>query len=610
MLLFGILLLGIIISVIVTLQQVQKALEQESIAASIAQGASELSYLTSDYLIYQESAQLNRWKSKFSLLSDQVSRLNVTSPEQIILVRDINLNKERLKDVFDNIVSGIGNGVQNPGAPISQTFLQVSWSRMAIQSQGLISDASRLSGLQDDQANELLHTNIFIIFSMIVIFGAFFVTNYLLIKNRMLKSILAIHEGTTIIGSGNLDFAIAEKTKDEIGDLARAFNKMAVNLKSLTASKWDLEKEISGRKRIETALLREKETLQVTMENINTHLAYLDPAFNFVRVNSAYVRSSGYTTQELIGKNHFTLFPDAENQAVFEQVRDSGKAIEFKDKPFNFSRQPDGVITYWDWTLTPVKSPSGTVGGLVLSLIDTTTRKKLDELKDEFLSMVSHEMRTPLTVIVGALHTIMSKEELLSPEEKHLLIKDAVMEAEELSHLLANLLELSRVQSNRLLLTREPIKIDSLVCDIVEQLKSRTSSHTFSLDLPKRLPVVYADSLRLEHIIKNLLENAMKYSPERSEIKVSLRSDHGNLMVSVQDQGAGISKHEQEKLFMPFERLSYSSTNTVKGTGVGLLVCKRLVEAHDGRIWLDSEPGKGSTFRFTLPLDKELNEKG
>ncbi len=594
----------------------------------------------------------------------------------------------------------------------------------------------RLSRLLDDQVHGLQNTNIIVIFSMIAIFGAFFITNYLLIQNRMLKSIITIHEGTTIIGSGNLDFAIDEKTKDEIGDLARAFNKMTVNLKSVTASKWDLEKEISerkkteealrqsqsryrslftgmtegfalheiiydeqmqpcdyrfleinpaferltglksvdvtgktvkqvlpdiepywiktygevastgkpvhyenytaslgkyyevfvyspaprqfatifldisDRKRFEIALLREKETLQVTMENTNTHLAYLDPAFNFVRVNYAYARSSGYSTQELIGKNHFTLFPDVENQAIFEKVRDTGKAIEFKDKPFNFSRQPAAVTTYWDWTLTPVKTQGGNVGGLVLSLIDTTTRKKVDELKDEFLSMVSHEMRTPLTVIVGALHTIMSKEELLTPEEKHLLVKDAVMEAEDLSHLLSNLLELSRAQSNRLQLTREPVKIDSLVCDIVEQMKSRNPSHTFLLDLPKRLPIVYADSLRLEHIIQNLLENAIKYSPKRSEIKVSVRNEHGNLLVSVQDQGPGISKHEQEKLFMPFERLSYSSTNTVKGTGVGLLVCKRLVEAHGGRIWLDSEPGKGSTFHFTLPSGKDLNEKG
>ncbi len=142
MLLFGIVFLGIVISVVITLQQVQKANEQERLSASIAQGASELGYLTSDYLIYQENAQLKRWESRFSLLSDQVSRLDVGNPEQIILVRNITINKERLKEVFDNIVSGIENGVQNPGAPVSQTFLQVSWSRMAVQSEGLVSDAS------------------------------------------------------------------------------------------------------------------------------------------------------------------------------------------------------------------------------------------------------------------------------------------------------------------------------------------------------------------------------------------------------------------------------------------------------------------------------------
>jgi PAS domain S-box-containing protein len=362
--------------------------------------------------------------------------------------------------------------------------------------------------------------------------------------------------------------------------------------------------DITERKQAEEALIGEKETLQITIENTNTHLAYLDPQFNFVRVNSAYAIGSGYTVEELIGKNHFVLFPDKENQAIFERVRDTGKAVEFRDKPFVFSDQSERGTTYWDWTLTPVKGISGKVEGLVLSLIDTTTRKQLDELKDEFIGLVSHEMRTPLTVIIGALHTILTEETRLSVEERSQLLQDAVWEAESLSHLLSNLLELSRAQSERLLLHRESINIEALVQDVFGRMIQQSSSHKFIMDVWSRLPKIYADPVRLEHILRNLLENAVKYSPRDSQITVSIKPEKESLVVAVKDQGVGISLHDQEKLFKPFERLGFSQDITVKGVGLGLLVCKRLVEAHGGRVWVDSEPGRGATFLFTLPLER------
>jgi len=361
--------------------------------------------------------------------------------------------------------------------------------------------------------------------------------------------------------------------------------------------------DITERKQTEEALRREKGTLQIAIENTNTQLAYLDSQFNFVRVNSAYAKGSGYTLEELIGKNHFTLFPDNENRAIFERVRDTGKAVEFRDKPFVFSGQPERGVTYWDWTLTPVKGISGKVEGLVLSLIDTTARKQLDELKDEFIGLVSHEMRTPLTVIIGALHTILTEETRLTAEERSQLLQDAVWEAESLSHLLSNLLELSRAQSERLLLHRESISMDSVVRDVIDRIEEQSTDHEFIMDIRSKLPRIYADPVRLEHILRNLLENAVKYSPKGSQITVTVKPEKENLVMAVKDQGMGISLHDQDKLFKPFERLGFSQNSTAKGIGLGLLVCKRLVEAHGGRIWVKSEPSHGATFLFTLPLD-------
>jgi len=255
-------------------------------------------------------------------------------------------------------------------------------------------------------------------------------------------------------------------------------------------------------------------------------------------------------------------------------------------------------------------SPLGVIhgnkpGGYLVLIQDTTTSKKLDELKDEFIGLVSHELRTPLTVIMGALNVLSTSEISLSVEERHGLIQDAVSETEELSTMLTNLLELSRAQAGRLSLYTEPVSIDTVVKDVVERMRQRSPTHEYNIDLPGRLPRIHADTQRLEHILHNLLDNAVKYSSQGSEIRVFGKEEDRRLIIGVSDQGRGISPDDQAKLFKPFGRVIDGAVDAIKGTGLGLLVCLRLVEAHGGRIWLESEPGRGSTFFFSLPTDKK-----
>jgi signal transduction histidine kinase len=129
------------------------------------------------------------------------------------------------------------------------------------------------------------------------------------------------------------------------------------------------------------------------------------------------------------------------------------------------------------------------------------------------------------------------------------------------------------------------------------------------VDTPRKIPPLYADPLRLERILYNLLENAVKYSPQGGEIRVSVRQQKEYLVIGVSDQGIGISPADQAKLFAPFQRLEEPRPGGARGVGLGLLVCQRLVEAHGGRIWVESEPDHGSTFFFTMPLSKNLPGK-
>jgi K+-sensing histidine kinase KdpD len=238
------------------------------------------------------------------------------------------------------------------------------------------------------------------------------------------------------------------------------------------------------------------------------------------------------------------------------------------------------------------------------SFVDITERKKLEQLKDEFIGLVSHELRTPLTVIGGCLSTLLTEWNRLSPSEVQQLIKDALLESESLSHLIENLLELSRAQAQQLSLYSEPTDVKTLVRETLSKIKRQAPSYRFVTFFPDKLQLINADPLRIERILYNLLDNAAKYSPPGSQIKVSANEEPERLVIGVSDHGEGLSSSEQARIFGPFQRLEDKRPDQARGAGLGLMVCRRLVEAHGGEIWVESKKGRGSTFFFSLPRRK------
>ena len=226
--------------------------------------------------------------------------------------------------------------------------------------------------------------------------------------------------------------------------------------------------------------------------------------------------------------------------------------------------------------------------------------KQIDRLKDEFIGLVSHELRTPLTVILGALSTVITEGDRLSTKQTKQLVGDAYSEAELLSEILANLLELARAQANRLQINEEPVNIREIIETTVNKMKQQIASHPVSVDCDDSI-TVNADRVRLQRILHNLLDNAVKYSAPRTKIEIFARRNKGEFVVGVRDKGIGIPVDKQGMLFEPFQRLEPQNNNAT-GTGLGLVVCRRLVEAHGGRMWVESQPGSGSTFQFTLPI--------
>ena len=258
----------------------------------------------------------------------------------------------------------------------------------------------------------------------------------------------------------------------------------------------------------------------------------------------------------------------------------------------------DGTEVPIDNSGAPIKNEQGTITGVVLVFRDISERRRVEQMKDNFLGLVSHELRTPLTIIGGSLEVALHDQ--VSREDAREMIQNAADSTEILHNILENMLELTRYQTDRIQLKTEPLDILYLANTVIEKLKGYGAKQRFHLEIPNDLPIVKADRLRIERILHNLLDNAVKYSPEESEIRVVVQNDRDYLVTSIIDQGEGILKENLGKLFQLFSRLD--KTTSTPGTGLGLVVCKHLVEAHDGWIKADSTPGQGTTFSFGLPL--------
>ncbi len=367
-------------SVVSTNQQVERLVKQEALAKNIELKAGELSYLSNDYLLYHESQQIDRWESKYSSLSDDVSNLTAGSPEQQVLVDNIKASRQRLKDIFGDIVSEIENEPENQPNTADPDFIQVSWSRMGVQTQGIVFDASRLSQMLRDVAEQKEQQNNLLIFALMGAFVAFLLTDYLLIYRRTLKSVLNLQDGTRIIGSGNLDHSIYQKKGDEIGELAHAFNLMTANLKTVTASKADLEREIVERKQAEEELCKSEVKYRTVADYTYNWEFWRNPEGRLLYCSPSCKRITGYSADEFLADSNLlrsVVYPD--DLKIYDNHFYEGKREELSEHEVEFRIvRPDGSVRWIGHTCQSVFD-AGLFLGTRGSNRDITERKRSEE---------------------------------------------------------------------------------------------------------------------------------------------------------------------------------------------------------------------------------------
>jgi PAS domain S-box-containing protein len=376
----------------------------------------------------------------------------------------------------------------------------------------------------------------------------------------------------------------------------------------------------------ESELEKEKNLLQSVMDGAkNVHLIYLDRNFNFVKVNQAYAQTCGLKPEEMVGKNHFDLYPNKENEEIFRKVRDTGEPISFKDKPFIFPDQQERGITYWDWTLQPIKNAQGKVESLVFSLVETTERKKfqikLEEYADRMealaekrarqlsqserlaaigqtAGMVGHDIRNPLQAIVGELYLAKVDLDALPDCQAKKNLRENVASIEENLYYIDKIVADLQDYTKPLKPNKEPVRIEKaieealLIVNIPNKLE-------VSINIEKNFPSFKADFPMLKRALINLIQNAVQAMPNGGALTIKAQTKKDNALISIQDTGEGIPQEAQKQLFTPL------FTTKSKGQGFGLAVVKRLIEAQDGEVTYRTQNGKGTTFTLQLPLNKQ-----
>jgi signal transduction histidine kinase len=240
----------------------------------------------------------------------------------------------------------------------------------------------------------------------------------------------------------------------------------------------------------------------------------------------------------------------------------------------------------------------------------TKALEEANRLKSELISTLAHEMRTPLTSIKGYSTALLMEEASFDPgtEKEFLQIIDE--ECDVLQDLIHDLLESSIIDAGLLKLEHQPVMLLRLANSVVDDMSHRTRKHRFLVDFPDHFPIVDADPRRVEQVLRNLLDNAVKYSPQGGLVVVRGEVDEGEVVISVADQGVGIAPEHLNRLFEKFFRVESGLGRHVVGSGLGLPIARTIVESHGGRIWAESQVGEGSTLYFTLPLRGPSQELG
>ena len=375
--------------------------------------------------------------------------------------------------------------------------------------------------------------------------------------------------------------------------------------------------DVTEQHEAEEALYLATRQRELILESVGDGIYGIDLYGRMTFVNQAAARTLGYTPEELTGRDlHEVVYrsradgsPYGKAASPILMAMHRSTAIRMRDEVF---WRQDGVPIPVDYSASPMLE-EGRISGMVVAFQDISERRRLERMKDEFISTVGHELRTPLTSLRASLGLISSGSLDKRPEKRTQMFDMAIGNCDRLVRLVNDILDFDSVEKGMLALNRKPMKADELLRQAAAAVHGPASASRIAFQIDATEERVLADGDRILKVLHELLTNAIKFSPQETEIRLSAQSlepantSAGEVCFIVEDQGRGIAPDKLEKVFDKFHQGDASDTRSRGGTGLGLALCRSIIEQHSGRIWAESAPGKGSRFLFTLPMAAETS---
>jgi len=411
----------------------------------------------------------------------------------------------------------------------------------------------------------------------------------LLLAERIVRPLRRFMEASRKISAGDYAVEVPIETGDELGRLAEEFNRMAAQLGRY--HEMNIEQIIS-----------EKNKGEAILSSIHDGLVVFDTNLKVTGINPAARRLFDLDFAESSILQCTDVLPDSQVCDLIRKTVETGAQPDVpEEKRIVTIPERDGARHYL-FSVTAIRGKDRVLSGIVLLLRDVTRLKEVERLKSEFVMAASHELRTPLTSLGMSVDLLM---EHLAPEladKDRILLQAAHEEVHRMKALVSDLLDLSKIEAGRIDLKFESVSVQALFDHVQAVFKSQMDMKevtlTSELTGDGDLPCVRADTNKITWVLSNLISNALRYVSKGGHIRLVAHRIGPHVHLSVQDDGPGIPLEHQAKIFQRFVQIKGQETG---GAGLGLAICKEIVRAHGGAIWVESSPGQGSTFIFTLP---------
>lgn len=398
---------------------------------------------------------------------------------------------------------------------------------------------------------------------------------------RLTEPIYEIMEMTKRIRAGDFSQKIIPRTRDEMGQLVRAINQMATTIRE----KVEELSLVNGR-------------LETVLNYMPSGVLLLNSRGEIILANPAAETILGITEANYLGRHNLEVIRNYHLNERAKETLNSGDLIT-GDLKLLYPEERE-IRAYY----APLPLEKAAQGVLVV-LHDITALRRLERMRTDFVANASHELRTPLTAIKGFAETLLDGA-LADPQTSRKFVSIIDQEAERLIRLVEDLLDLAKLEAEKMEMEKRPLSLSSLVAEVVLELQPRMHKGglTLEVDVSPDLPQILGDSGWLHQVLLNLLDNSIKYTPSGGRIKVGAWLEGNEIKVEVDDTGVGIPQKDLPRIFERFYRVDKARSRQLGGTGLGLSIVKHVIEKHGGKIGIKSEEGKGTKVWFTLPLAK------